>query len=317
MPAGTSFNPYQQYFSPAFASKVDISSALRPKLESFFNAFIGLSQPDRNLFINKFKLSQDIEAIVEDISFDGDQLKLSALPQSIRSATDILFMYLYSSVLPSYGKKEHYEILYNQTLGSICPFCGIETIGNPDYRCQDYDHILYKDVYPLAAVNMRNLIPMGIECNRNHKKTKDVLYGGLHRRKFIYSYLHFQEIRISLTGSLLPYAGRKGKWRINLLPNNGFTRTWNKVFDIKDRYRKDELEQYFDIWVKWFKDYLKSDRGVVWNENLTRNEFARMGEAYIRNPKDVSNIVKGALFLFISTTTDQAFIQATVNELNS
>jgi hypothetical protein len=317
VPTGTSFNPYQQYFSTTFAAKVAVSPTLRARINSFFDAFVALNIPQRNAFIDKFKLSQNIEFIVENISFNGNDIKLSALPVTIRTQTTDLFNYLYESVLPSYGKKEHYKLLYDQVESTVCPFCGIEKLGDPDFRCQDYDHILYKATYPLGAVNMRNLIPMGIECNRTHKKTTDVLYGENHRRKFIYSYQKSQIIEVSLEGSTLPLAGRKAVWNVKLLPNNGYTRTWNRVFEIKKRYRKTELQKYFDIWIKLFKHYLKSDRGIVWDANSLKNEFARMGESYVNNPLDTSNIIKGAVFLFIANSADQAFIQATVNELNS
>ena len=189
IPTTSSFAPYDKYFTPTFKLKIDRSKKLREKFEVFFDAFKTLPQADREIFLKKYRASQYVEEILDDSAFNGKDIQLDALPNILKEPTKDLFLYLYEKTLLGYDKKGHYKLLFDQILSTICPFCGLEKLSHPDFVCQDYDHILYKGNYPFVSVNMTNLIPMGIECNRNHKKTTDVLYGASgKRRKFLYPF---------------------------------------------------------------------------------------------------------------------------------
>jgi hypothetical protein len=255
---------------------------------------------------------------LEDIAFNGNSIKLNSLPPSIIEETSTLFTYLYKQTLLGYGKTEHYKIVYNQITNKVCPFCGLEKLNNPDLYNQDYDHILYKGDYPLCAVNMRNLIPMGTDCNQIYKRTKDVLYDDmLTRRKFLYPYSNALQVSFSLNGSILPKGGGdKGTWNITIVPDNEYTRTWDSVFCIIERCKKNELEAFFDNWLGVFKSYLKK-KSAGWNERLIRLELEHTGMALLENPFDVSNIIKGSLFMHLSTSNNPAFFLALVDDINN
>jgi hypothetical protein len=200
VPNDANFMPHAQYLQPDFLIKANRSSTLRLKLKAFFDKFKLLDQVQRDDLIQKFKSSQNIVQILDDLGFNGNSIKINSLPESIREETSLLFIYLYKATLLSYKKTEHYKLLYGQIKNKVCPFCGLEKLNHPDLYNQDYDHILYKGDYPLVAVNMRNLIPMGTDCNQIYKKTKDVLYDAdLNRRRFLYPYTHSIDIRFSLT----------------------------------------------------------------------------------------------------------------------
>lgn len=312
------FNPYTQFLQPDFLKRVRRSPGLKSKLEAFFDKFKALGQPQRDRLISKFKEAQNIPAILENLLFDGDNIKLNTIDASIQTETYDLFIFLYKSTLMSYGKNEHYELLYDQIKNKICPFCGLEKLNHPDLYNQDYDHILYKGDYPLSSVNMRNLIPMGTDCNQIYKKTKDVLYSDAHlRRKFLNPYNSSIDISFSLNGSVLPKGGSdKGIWTVSIVPDNDYTQTWDSVFCITDRCKKNELEAFFDIWMGVFKSYLKR-KSKGWNEILIKNEMEHTGFAYLDNPFDTSNIIKGSLFIYLSKVDNKEFFNAIIKEVNS
>jgi hypothetical protein len=315
------FRPLSNYFTPDFATFLGGAkqSTLRSHFENFFDAFKVLALEDRRSIIAKFNETQRINPLLEKVAIDGNILKLSSLPNSIRQITKILFDYLYSTTLKSYGKLTlHYRKIFDKLESNICPFCGIEILNSPNIIQQDYDHMLLISEYIFAAVNMNNLVPTGTECNRINKHNMDVLYNGITRTVFNSAYRRSFNIRVVLTGSTPPSAPTvPGNWVINIQPDNNYTREWLRVYNIKQRYADNVLHKFYLGWFKEFKKYLAISGRLPITETNLINELSTQGLTMKENPlASPFNIVKGALFEFISTHQDNGYRTAILNFVN-
>ena len=92
----------------------------------------------------------------------------------------------------------------------MCPFCGCEYFDAPGAPREDLDHYLPKSLYPFAAANLRNLVPMGMKCNERYKLAQDILRdaAGVRRRSFD-PYAE-RQIKVILDNSV-PLAARTAK----------------------------------------------------------------------------------------------------------
>ena len=159
---------------PDFQIYVKRAPTLKKHLSSFFRAFRNLPAGEQTLVYKAFISTKSVKMLLNN---QNDCYRIEQLPMSIRKPTKTLFKYLYKTTLDSVGNvKDHYKQFYDKLSLKLCPFCGIENLLHYEHYKQDYDHLLYKDKYPFAAVNMKNLVPMGRNCNTIFKKQKDILH---------------------------------------------------------------------------------------------------------------------------------------------
>ena len=121
----------------------------------------------------------------------------------------------------------------------VCPFCGLEKLPNEHTKERPaYDHYLSQGDYPFINVNFRNLVPICDTCNGpNYKHSKDILEGG---RKAFYPYSDsYKSIEVSIQGSFMQIEN-DSTLEINIT-NEGVhieeIKTWDDIFQIKDRYK--------------------------------------------------------------------------------
>ncbi|WP_029274557.1 hypothetical protein [Pedobacter borealis] len=291
---------------------------LRGHFETFFNLYKSLTVPQKKQLQKSFNDSQFIIAVISDLSFDGKSIQAISIPLSIRPATKELFSYLYKTTLGSFGQvKKHYRELYNTLDHNICPFCGIERLNPPSLRKQDYDHILIQSKYAYSSINMKNLVPMGTECNRNFKGSKDVIYNGKARVLYYSPFETSFPISITLNGSTPPKDLKTGgNWKIMIHPDNPQTRRWEEVFKIKGRYADQMLDGCFVDWLKDYKIYVKT-HGLPADQTEARAQFGKLGKMLLENPLSEPNLVKGAFYNFLASYIDDAFNKAVLNFINS
>jgi hypothetical protein len=183
---------------------IDRSNKLKEKVETFINAYNNLHEDaERKKVMDAFVNSNAIEALLRNCR-TSDLIKVSELHPSIQGPTRELFKFLFKVTLKLDNMlKDHYDLLYKEIEikhKKVCPFCGLETLVSPRKGTQDYDHLLYKDEYAFAAVNMRNLVPMGTDCNRRYKKTTDVIrLPNGDRRPFCYPFKLSFQINLDLS----------------------------------------------------------------------------------------------------------------------
>jgi hypothetical protein len=299
-----------------FRPYINRAPKLEKYLSDFFEKFIELTSEEREYVCNAFCCCNRIQDQVEN---NEVCYTLADLPAKIRKTTKKLFVYMYETTLNSVGNiKDHYQNFYEEIPSKVCPFCGIEKfLHYEDYK-QDYDHYLCKDIYPFAAVNMQNLIPMGRNCNTIYKKAKDVLHNeeGNRRKAFYPFQLNGISIEVRLNGSTLPTGNnKKGKWNITLDPNAEEVHTWDDVFKIRDRYRKDVYEDEYDSWLMRFINTARNSNNN--NEPWTEESVKITLDKYI-NTLDQDGIsqfqnktfLEKSLFRFIRDDDDSKTIKA-------
>jgi hypothetical protein len=198
---------------------------------------------------------------------------LKDLPEDIRQPIKVLFESVFEILTPLGVRDRYYKKIYDESLDRICPFCGSEYFDAPSAPREALDHYLSKESYPFAAANLHNLVPMGNKCNSRYKLTQDILRNddGVCRKSFN-PYNH-QKITISLDRSE-PFAGTIGntgehlpEWEIDFIPHpQNFENvdiweekviTWDEVFYIKKRYKRDILDEGFNKWLTGFRSWCR------------------------------------------------------------
>jgi hypothetical protein len=203
--------------------------------------------------------------IVDLVSCTANCEKLTDLPASIQAEIKDLFEFSFKLLTSLKIRDKHYYIIYKSEKKHICPFCGIEYFDAPGAPREDLDHYLLESVYPFAATNLLNLVPTCGKCNKRYKLTTDILYDDSgNRRKSFFPYDRHSH-SITLNGSQ-PSEATDGlpNWCVEFIPNTPECITWDDVFSLKLRYKRDVLNEYYKGWLEefsnWFRDfYLKSN----------------------------------------------------------
>jgi len=172
------------------------------------------------------------------------------LPESIRHPVRDLFKFAFGLLTDLGIRDRQYTLIYKSIKHEVCPFCGCERFYGPRAPREELDHYLLRSKYPFAAVNLCNLVPMGHECNSKYKRAQDILYADDgSRRKAFYPYGNHAGIRVSLDNSV-PFKGSYRSfpfplWQIDFEPETEEVSTWDTVFHIRERYRRDILDTVF------------------------------------------------------------------------
>ena len=213
--------------------------------------------------LNKNELSQVNNALSEQnkivllLSGKCNCSTIDDFPEPIRQPVKDLFKFAFVLLTELEIRDRQYILIYDSIPYPVCPFCGCEDFGAPGGPREELDHYLVKSKYPFAAVNLRNLVPMGHNCNSKYKLAQDILYtdDGI-RRKSFYPYDNHAGIRVSLDNSV-PFEGSYRSfpvplWQIDFDPETEEVSTWDTVFHIRERYRRDILDQNFLSWLREF-----------------------------------------------------------------
>lgn len=196
--------------------------------------------------------------------------------------------------------------------GSICPFCGLNSYKNKfGRRREDLDHYLYKGKYPLAAVNMWNLIPTCAECNQDYKKAKDVLFDGFNRVEAYYPYDKINGVNINISLKTDVINKPPEAWNISILPKSindkGKVKNWMRVYGIITRYQN-ELAYNYDAWMQdalierndHFKSITDFKEYMLIRASKEKERFEQKLQ-----PKA---FLKQAFYIFVAYRADYAFI---------
>jgi hypothetical protein len=185
---------------------------------------------------------------------------ISDLPRTIHKPVKELFECAFELLTKLEIRDRHYKAIYDVT-PHICPFCGCQPFDALGSRREALDHYLAESLYPLAGSNLRNLVPMCNKCN-SRKLAQDILTKKNGTRRKSFDPYNCTGIRLSLENSQ-PFAGKLTStgqlplWQIEFNPNSEEVLTWDEVFDIRERYRRDVLDAEFETWLRHFKSFLK------------------------------------------------------------
>lgn len=224
-----------------------------PKLvDAFTKEAEKLSNADRAEFLEGFRQQNLIAGLLDgSVSIPVFKKQLDPLLVTAKAVCDEGF-----SLLGKTGVRgKHYQLIYEHLKSKTCPFCGMEPFDAPTLVSEDEDHYLARSIYPLAAANFANLVPMGSKCNQRYKGQVDILHLNDNRRKALNPYGNISA-DISLINSN-PLGGDRGKpsWQIDLTPHVEETRTWDSVFSIQERLTESVFNPYFDIWISELLDW--------------------------------------------------------------
>jgi hypothetical protein len=227
---------------------------LRNKLKEYTEVLAALSPQNQERVLEAF---DNQNRIPELLSCASNCDALLDLPTRIQKPSKELFKFAFS-LLTDHGIRDaQYAIIYRSTQYKVCPFCGCESFDAPSAPREDLDHYLAMEYYPFAAVNLRNLVPMGSRCNSSYKCRQDILKRGDGTRRRSFDPYGSTTVEISLDNSQ-PFAGtnnRIPRWQIDFNHDIEEVDTWDEVFHIRERYERDILDQSFESWLDDFSSW--------------------------------------------------------------
>jgi hypothetical protein len=229
---------------------------LKSRLELYSNTFKILSATERQKVVECLGQQNQIPDLLACIV---DCEKVSELPAPIQQPITDLFGFAFLLLSELGIRDKHFQIIYDADKYHVCPFCGCEYFDAPGSPREDLDHYLTKSIYPFAAANLENLVPMGMKCNERYKHDQDILWlaPGVRRTSF-YPYTN-RTITVRLNNSI-PFGGEDGRtpsWSIEFDPNSSECQTWDEILHVRERIQRDVLDPSFMRWLSEFSTWFK------------------------------------------------------------
>ena len=309
------------YLNPDFATKVKrrhkgVPVKIFTLLNDFFNKYKALGVRKIKVF-NAFVRMNDVQNLFDKRT---GRITIDNIPPQIQKETLDLFYFLYENTLTDYNIHKHYEDFYTAQGNNWCPFCGMEKLLHFTHQKQDYDHLLPKSKYPFAAINMRNLAPMGHNCNSVYKKTKDLIWDDKKQIKAVNPYNKKINVKLDFTNTTLPKRGDdKGVWDIKFLPDCDEVKRWKFVYCISDRIVKDYLAGKTSDYQSWLDLYLGFVRSRTDLKTLkqVRASFISFGSQFDNHRYRECNYLKADLFKWIGNNAPEIFIKSFMDTINN
>lgn len=299
-------------------SRARRSSALRERLRIFYQSWFELGDEQLKSVYRAFVTVNSVEA---QLANSARRVALDDLPETIQEPTRSLFDHLYKQSLVKSQVKEHWRQFYENLPVRICPFCGIEMLHHPLLFKQDYDHVLCKAIYPFAAVNLRNLVPCGRDCNSIFKHEKDIIFTEAGRRRAFYPFRDYGvRIEVSLAGSQLPaHGGDPGRWNLQFAPDIEEVRTWVDVFELERRYELDVFAQYYARWIDDFTSWVASQPApdAGWSIAAIRERMERYANILQSDELRDQRFLRYALFRFVLNEANDTVFAALAAKADS
>ncbi len=239
-----------------YRERLKSRTGLRDRLNAYKKALKTLADVDQFRVLKALVQQNQIRRL---LSCRSTCMRIDALPIAIHSPVMSLFDYAFELLTDLGVRDSHYRIIYHCQEGKLCPFCGLEYFDAPGAPREDDDHYLPKVHYPFAAANLWNLVPAGHKCNSRYKRTSDPIVnsGGISRKAVDpYGATCFS---VSLMNST-PFGAPNGLdpvWMVEFHPTYDEANTWDEIFEIRTRYRRDVLDQYWESWLDEFSFYAR------------------------------------------------------------
>lgn len=282
-------------------------TGVKKRLFAFKDAYADLARPDREIVLATLVSQNEIANLLNRTI--QPQVISQTYPLVHEKAKD-LFVFCFEKLTDLNIRAGQYSTIFASLSDKICPFCGIERVMNPEETAQDQDHYLAKSIYPFCAANLRNLVPMCRCCNRDYKKDKDVIENGSRRAFDPYNSTP-PEITLNQTIIVEGSSPIKFDWNIDFLTNAEEAETWDSVFDIRTRYKRDILNEYFDKWLWGFSEICRKNRkrgyldGNLSPEQI-RQQLANYQEDKADNPSTgLAGFLEPLVFNFLLQKYDE------------
>lgn len=282
-----------------YRKRLQKRTGLKDRLKTYQSTVEKLTTVEQERIIQAL---QDQNEIALLLSCQRNCEAIADLPEAIHEPVKKLFEFAFELLTKLEIRDNHYKAIYDSVPSHTCPFCGCEYFDAPGAPREALDHYLAESKYPFAASNLRNLVPMGNKCNSRYKLAKDILTkdDGTRRKSFDpYNYSP-TEIKIFLEKSQ-PFAGTTTPtgqlplWQIEFEPNTEEVLTWDEVFHIRKRYKRDVLDAEFNSWLRHFNSWLK-------RHNIAHTSDEELVDAIDRYATDYEDM----------EMSDRAFLKAAV-----
>lgn len=241
---------------------------VKAKFETLFKAFKRLNKAKQSELISIYTTSKNIKNICSDLTniYKG----VDKYDKPIRKPLKILFEFLFNetvgtAVFKSNAKMhidDHYTLFQQKNNVHVCPFCGLESYPNPEFRRAEYDHYLPISIYPWLGVNFNNLVPMGDHCN-GKKNATNLLYSDytIDKRRLVWYPYEWIKHSITLKCKKKPtLADMRGEWEIifkaKYVSDQDKINTWIEVFEIPSRFNN-HLQRFH---IRFIEDFAKKNK---------------------------------------------------------
>jgi hypothetical protein len=188
----------------------------------------------------------------------------------------------------------------------ICPFCGYEYFDAPGAPRHDLDHFLPISRYPFAGANLRNLVPAGDRCNRVYKGSANILVAEDGHRRRCFDPYGAKFAAVSLEGSDI-FARRGGSlpaWNIDI-GDSAEAATWNAVWKVKERYRRDVLDADYHSWLTHFAEWCRRSQRPTATATEIRTALRDYVQTVIQEGFSDRGFLKRALFEMLSDVSNK------------
>lgn len=312
-------------FPKWFRPVVEESNVLRGRFERIAEIIGRQDLPTRTHIFEVFKNNNQVQILCEDTS--SSLLILDAKLSDLHDEVKDLFEHLYdkttnTKVFRDSAKgrsvKDHYE-KFREKNDLVCPFCSSQYYPGVESGTRaSYDHYLKRTIYPFAAVNFKNLVPMCEICNGpTNKGTKDILFTSparKKRRQVFFPYSEYTEVRLDVRCTEKPSISNKGRWNVATTPKRSKdvekVDTWNAVFNVNRRL-KDRLREQNRAWLLEFIgnrfEYLR--KNITTFRKGLRSEATKLSDLYYwRNIQD--SVLKSYFYSYLANDAKTEVIQS-------
>lgn len=229
--AGREPSPWPEIVPGRYRHHVGSRPSLNARVAGYVAASRTLSDLEHDQALSALSAQNQIERLLANkIECERMDFLPVVIREPLRELCGVVFRLLGDLEI----RDVHEAFLIAERGQAMCPFCGCEYFEPSGVRA-DLDHYLARTLYPYASANLENLVPMGKYCNQGFKGQVDLLYDD-GRRCTAYFPFGNDVATIDLDQSDPLGDDRRPSWVVRLVPGDERTETWDRVFQIKERY---------------------------------------------------------------------------------
>ncbi|AOC94575.1 hypothetical protein BB050_01447 [Flavobacterium anhuiense] len=280
---------FGDHLFPNWAIDVFAPTDLKNKFEEIFNIYKAINNSNsRSRIIEAFTNTNKIEDLCNN-NLGVPMIIITDLPLTIRGSLDRLFSYLYNTAINYHGFQTYVDDTLRKTIDRfiiknkvvVCPFCGLESFINIEGQARlSLDHWLCKDFFPMASVNLNNLVPIGQGCNqRPAKGNKNILVNEINNSRLNKSYYPYSlhggfKVIFNFINEPNGNDLKDDDWSliigaIDPLEDDIF-QNWNSIMNIEIRYNDYFKKDVFPLWESDYKEHiLDPDNDLNHAQNIT------------------------------------------------
>ncbi|MEW5676447.1 hypothetical protein ABGT15_09045 [Flavobacterium enshiense] len=329
---------FDDHLFPTWSINVFAPTDLRSKFEEVYNVYKAINNPNsRSRIIEAFENTNKIEDLCSN-NLDISMIVLNDLPFSIRACLARLFSYLYKTAINYHGFQTYVNDTLKKTITRfklknkivVCPFCGIESYINSGGQARlSLDHWLCRDYFPMASVNLNNLVPIGQNCNqRPAKGNKNVLINESTNTRLNTSYYPYSSHNgIQVIFNFINEPNVNGitdnDWSLTVEPINPLEydifQNWHSIMNIHVRYNEYFRDEIFPIWESDYREHINdhdNDLTPALNIVELKHNFRNWKSTFKINGRPGSIIYRAFIDYLMERASD-AYLNGLLYALNN